>query len=136
MTDLQDFHGKVMKLEGVDECTESVKQWEGNFENCSAIRFKLDGVVYVAIEDPNDGYRSYLGELKVDTKEITNAFTGVEVKGVYKEQSEEYFQSCDILTLVDTTTNEVVLSVGTDNNDDYYPWFVAQFNPAAMSVNK
>lgn len=130
MTDLEDFHGKVMKLEGVDECTESVKQWGDNFENCSVIRFKLDGVVYVAIEDPDDGYRSYLGELKVDTKEITNAFTGVEVKGVYKESGDV------ILCLVDTTTNETVLTVGTDYSDNYYPYFVANFNPAAMSVNQ
>lgn len=130
MTDLQEFHGKVMKLEGVDECTESVKQWGDNFGNCSVIRFKLDGVVYVAIEDPSDGYRNYLGELKVDTKEINNAFTGVEVKGVYKESGDV------ILCLVDTTTNEAVLTVGTDYSDDYYPYFVANFNPAAMSVNQ
>lgn len=61
--DLQDFKGKY-QLQGVDEFTGTVKTWGCDFENCSVIRFKLNGVVYVATEDPSDGYRSYLGELK------------------------------------------------------------------------
>lgn len=138
--DLQDFDGKVMRLEGVDEYTGSIKKWDEYYEQCKCIRFKLDGVVYVAMEDPSDGYRSYLGELKVDEEEIKNPFSGVEVKGVYRTTSGSYEdwtrKSCSILDLVDTTTNEIVVSIGTDNDDDYYPWFVAHFDPTAMSVNK
>lgn len=132
MIELKDFDGKVMQLQGVDESHLSVEKW-GSFEDASLIRFKLDGVVYVAIEDPSDGYRSYLGELKVDDTDITNPFSGVEVIGVYKTGSEG--RSCDILDLVDTTTKEVVLSVGTDDDDDYYPCFVSHFQPRNMSVN-
>jgi hypothetical protein len=139
--DTEYFHGRVMQLQGVDEYTGSIKKWDDYFEACQCIRFKLDGVVYVAMEDPSDGYRSYLGELKIDEEEIKNPFSGVEVKGVYRTRSgdpEEDWtsKSCSILDLVDTTTNEVVVSIGTDNDDDYYPWFVGYFDPKAMSVNK
>lgn len=137
--DLEDFDGKVMKLEGVDEYTGSIKKRDEYYEQCQCIRFKIDGVVYVAMEDPSDGYRSYLGELKIDDEEIKNPFSGVEVKGVYRTKSggdSWSAQRCSIMDFVDTTTNEVVMSIGTDNDDDYYPWFVGYFDPKAMSVNK
>lgn len=131
--DLQDFKGKY-QLQGVDECTESVKTWGSCFEDCTAIRFKLDGVVYVAVEDPDDGYRSYLGELKIDELDIKNPFTDVEVVASYRN-SNKYNESSDVVDFIDTTTDKVVLSIGTDNTDDYYPYFVGYFDPTAMSVN-
>ena len=131
--ELKDFEGKY-QLQGVDECTESVKTWGDSFEDCSAIRFKLNGVVYVAIEDPDDGYRSYLGELKIDQLDIKNPFENVEVVASYRD-SNKYNEKSDIMDFIDTTTGKVVLSVGTGNTDDYYPYFVASFDPTAMSVN-
>lgn len=131
--ELKDFKGKY-QLQGVDEFTGTVKTWGDNFEDCSAIRFKLDGIVYVATEDPDDGYRSYLGELKVDDIDTKNPFSGVEVLAHYRNTN-NYNEVSEIIDFVDTTTGEVVLSVGTDNSDDYYPCFVAHFNPAAMSIN-
>lgn len=130
--ELKDFKGRY-QLQGVDESNESVHRWGDRFENCNVIRFKLDGVVYVATEDPDDGYRSYLGELKVDETDIKNPFNGVEVLAVYCDK--KGYDQADIIDFVDTTTGETVLSVGTDNTDDYYPYFVAHFNPAAMSIN-
>ena len=131
--ELKDFKGKY-QLQGVDEFTGTVKTWVDCFEDCNAIRFKLDGVVYVATEDPDDGYRSYLGELKIDEVDTKNPFSGVEVLASYRDIN-KYNESSEIIDFIDTTTGEVVLSVGTDNSDDYYPCFVSYFNPAAMSIN-
>ena len=131
--ELKDFKGKY-QLQGVDEFTGTVKTWGDNFEDCSAIRFKLDGIVYVAIEDPDDGYRSYLGELKIDEVDTKNPFTGVEVLASHRDQN-SYGEVSDIIDFLDTTTGRVVLSVGTGNTDDYYPYFVAYFDPTAMSIN-
>ena len=131
--ELKDFKGKY-QLQGVDEFTGTVKTWGANFEDCSAIRFKLDGIVYVATEDPDDGYRSYLGELKIDEVDTKNPFSGVEVLASYRDIN-KYNETSEIIDFIDTTTGEVVLSVGTDNSDDYYPCFVAHFNPLAMSIN-
>lgn len=138
MLDLKEFHGKIMKLEGVDTYVEQVKQWHDCYEDAQAISFKLDGVVYTAIENPDDGYRSHMGDLLVGGKEVANTFSGVEVEGVYLEKDPEatWDYGCDILQLVDTTTKEIVLSIGTGNVEDYYPYFVGHFNPKAMSVNQ
>lgn len=131
--ELKDFKGKY-QLQGVDEYTGSIKKWDDYYEQCQCIRFKLDGVVYVATEDPDDGYRSYLGELKIDEVDTKNPFSGVEVLASYRDIN-KYNETSEIIDFIDTTTGEVVLSVGTDSSDDYYPSFIAHFNPAAMSIN-
>lgn len=143
MAELKDFHGKIMKLEGVDTY---IKEMPGEpyfynepyMEDCQALSFKLDGVVYTAVEDPGDGYRSHMRDLLVNDIQIKNTFEGVEVEAVYLEKNPEatWDYGYDVLQLVDTTTKAVVLSVGTANVDDYYPYFVSQFDPKAMSVNQ
>lgn len=67
----------------------------------------------------------------MDTK---NPFSGVKVLAHYRT-SNRYNQSSEIMDFIDTSTGQVVLSIGTDYSDDYYPSFVANFNPAAMSIN-
>lgn len=44
-------------------------------------------------------------------------------------------EHCDYLVLVSEITDKPVLTVGTSNTDDYYPSFVAHFEPENMSVN-
>jgi hypothetical protein len=41
----------------------------------------------------------------------------------------------DVLLLVDAKTGKSVVEVGTANTDDYYPYCVQRFDPAAMAVN-
>lgn len=65
---------------------------------------------------------------------VANRFPPVRVVGVYKRDG-DWGGACDILQLVDVVTGQVVLEVGTDNTDDYYPSFVADFRPQAMAVN-
>jgi hypothetical protein len=40
-----------------------------------------------------------------------------------------------MLLATDRTTNKLVLEVGTENIDDYYPGFVGRFHPENMAVN-
>lgn len=42
---------------------------------------------------------------------------------------------CEYLVLVSEITDKPVLVVGTSNTDDYYPSFVASFQPQNMSLN-
>lgn len=94
--------------------------------------FRLDGVVFMAAEDPDDGYRSCLGEIKASMKKkMTNIFQPIEVVGYYEDQGGR----CDILKLIDVANGKVVLEVGTENADDYYPYFVDNFYPDNMSLN-
>ena len=122
-------------LSGVDTETESIKVYDhSDYEDSQVIRFCLDDVVYTAVEDPSDGYRSSLVYCIKDHKEIKNKIKGVEVFGVYMSRS-AYGDSSDIIQFYDTTTNEVVLTVGTDHSDDYYPSFIGYWNPVNLSIN-
>lgn len=91
-------------------------------------RFRLDGLVYVAKEDAEDGYRSMMSELFVSKDS--------DMKNVFHERlvyCEMEAGDNDILNIYDTETKQVILSVGTSNFNDWYPCFVAHFDPTAMA---
>lgn len=103
----------------------------GEWEDASVMRFVLGGHIYVATEDPEDGYRSCLSKLEiVDGPPVRNVFPPVAVVG---RKSAEYDD--DIVEFVELATGQVVLAVGTGSASDYYPYFQATFWPERMSVN-
>ncbi len=90
------------------------------------VRFQLDADVYEATSD-GDGWRSYLGTFTKVDRLITNAFTGVRVVGRMSEVDD-----ADVLELVNARSGAVILRVGTANNSDYYPSWVAEYHPANL----
>ena len=124
-------------LDAVDTFIEKIKTYGDDFEDANAIRFRLDGRVYTAIEDPSDGYRSSMGSLIVNRKNkkdpMVNVFPPVRVL-VRKKPSSDY-RASDILEFIDIATTKTVLEIGTDNSDDYYPSFVSAFWPEHMLIN-
>lgn len=135
--ELKDLVGEHL-LDSVDFSNEQVKTWGDEFEACQVMRFRLDGKVYTATEDPDDGYRSSMSQITVGDWWMTNVFTPVRVVGRHRTVY-EYGGSSDVLELVDVGTGKTVIEVGTDNDndndDDYYPSFVANFDPTAMTPN-
>lgn len=128
MSELKYFDDQTFFLDAVDFERDDISD-----KDASCIRFRLDGVVYIAVEDPDDGYRSYLDEIMIGDK-ITNQFEKVLVRGKYRERNDG--GNCSIIQFFDQLTNLVVLEIGTENTDDYYPYFVANFSPENMSINK
>jgi len=100
-------------------------------EDVNAISFILDGITYTVEEDAEDGYRSSAGTIKENDYVVKNIFPACRVDVIHKEVSEN--GNCEIIELRDTTTKKVVLEVGTDNSDDYYPSYVSSFMPEAMA---
>ena len=88
--------------------------------------FVLDEIPFIAVEDPGDGYRSHMEELKVYTGDIKNTFPPVRVVGSMRDE---------VLILTDISNGKVVFEVGTDNTDSYYPFFVSQWTPENLSIN-
>jgi hypothetical protein len=122
-------------LDGVDMDTAQVKRWYGDaMEAANVIRFRLDGKVYMAVEDPDDGYRSTMKKLILCDEPIKNAFQPCRVLARLNDKGD--YHANDTLELIDVVTGKVVLRVGTDNSDDYYPWFVAEWTPENMAVNR
>ena len=89
-------------------------------------QFKLDKVVYEALEDAEDGYRSYMDSVVVKDVE----------KSIFFRQSIAVVKLVDCderdfsgYALIDITDNHMWLKFGTDNSDSYYPYFVFEYSP-------
>jgi hypothetical protein len=102
---------------------------EDTFRDSNAISFILDGVTYTAIEDPDDGWRSTMKAILVDIQNVSNTFQPVQVLCVMDDDD-------PFIRVFDTKTQEVVLEVGTEWPDSYYPEFVARWYPENLSLNE
>jgi len=129
---LDDLVGEHV-LSGVDFMKRKENTWGEHFEDCEVVNFVLDGVTYTAIQDPSDGYRSSMKEIMVSDTQISNSFPEQRVIATMRPNSQYYDN--EILDLTDAVTGKVVLSVGTENTDDYYPYWVADFDPKNMAIN-
>jgi hypothetical protein len=125
-------------LSGVDEEVVKTESWyKGEYEDCNALRFTLDGVTYMAIEDPDDGYRSSMRGLVVSKTPTKFTFTPIPVvvsardKGGYEDKD-----SAEVLEIRDARNGLVILEAGTENTNDYYPYFVGNWKPENMEENR
>lgn len=114
---LKDFVGTHM-LSGVDR--------EDDTNDAQAFRFKLDGKIYRALENPDDGYRSMLDTITLSRVKMTNTFSPVKVKCAMSVEDHR-----DVLQMRDPS-GRLILEVGTDYSDDYYPIFVAYWSPEGL----
>ena len=103
-------------------------------DDCGAIRFRLDGISYAAVEDPEDGWRSSMKDLMVVDEPMLNVFPPTDVVCAYRSRSE--YGECDLLDFVAVANGKVVLTVGTDNTDDWYPFYVGQWQPENLPHNE
>ena len=128
---LKDLTGKHF-LSGVG--FDAVPDPEG-YEDANIIDFIIDDKIISAIEDYNDSYRSCMQKLVVNRSgaDIKNKFNPVEVVGTFREDSNDEIN--DVIDFTDTNNGKIILSVGTENTDDYYPLFVSAWIPENLSVN-
>lgn len=103
----------------------------------NSITFVLGDKAYRVTEDPDDGYRSSVREIvEVPVTHVCNRFPPIHVTATHltkhiREGGRE--EACSILELREG--KELILEVGTENSDDYYPCYVAHFYPDRMSSN-
>jgi hypothetical protein len=129
---LEDLVGEH-ELTGVEFGT--LPKGEYDYEDANTMTFVLDGHAYCVVESPDDGYRSSMRDIfEVPIESVKNTFAPVRVLARYKERGT--YSECDILELIDIVTAKVVLEAGTDNSDDYYPSYVANFTPENMASNQ
>jgi hypothetical protein len=130
--ELKDLVGTHM-LTAVDMNTDSLPPEIKSdiYGDINVINFELDGITYAVVEDPEDGLRSSMREILVVSYSISNRFAPCEVSckmGCFYEE---------VLYMTDVVTNKIVLAVGTetDGERNYYPCFIAEFNPQNMAAN-
>lgn len=89
--------------------------------------FKLNEVVYEAIEDPDDGWRSYLSSIEV--KESNGIFFKQPLAKIKVIKTENNDSDFDGFALVDVVDGHVWLQIGTDHSEDWYPSFTFHYSP-------
>lgn len=110
------------------------------WEDANGFVIELDGKTYVVFEDPEDGYRSCgkidlakNGEVCTNTfpeqKVLVKYFDG-EYKGEWWTSQAWYYE------FLNPDTNELILKIGTDNYDDYYPRSILEYHPENLPINK
>ena len=113
---------KAMQV-NVNDFVKSRKVFDfyGAHSNC----FKIDTLCISILEDPQDGYRSNYGAcifIENPGGFYDTPLSKVRVKLL--QSNKEY-----IFTLVDVKDGHVWLRFGTENADDYYPYFVCSYSP-------
>lgn len=131
--ELKDFIGEHI-LTGVYLGSFEIEEGYNKGCICNSVDFIIDGNTYTAIEDPDDGYRSSLKEIVCDnSRVVNNIFSPVKVVCAWMPNGKYYEHQ--VLDFIDVITGKIVLSVGTENVDDYYPAFVSRFHPENMILN-
>lgn len=100
----------------------------------NGVAFEIDGTVYMVWEDGNDGYRSSAGPLMSFSGSPyqigwNNAEYAAWPVVVSHRTKSEYGGEDDVIEIRMAETGDLVLVVGTENVDDYYPSFVASYTP-------
>lgn len=86
-------------------------------------------LTYEAVEDPDDGYRSYLETIKCVDESGIYFRTPIAMVTIREADSNNYGRHFNGYQLVDVENGHVWLTIGTDNNDDYYPCFTFEYTP-------
>lgn len=130
---LEDLKGKHT-LSGIEIGSREFVGFWGNKEWCGFVKFTLDGTTYMAVENPDDGYRSYMGDLEVVDEDCAVKLPDIEVFCRMREDDE--WEANDVLEAIDLVSGEIILTIGTGNTNDYYPYCVMEYYPENMSCNK
>lgn len=121
-----EFENLVLAMPEGDDGFDSLVGKTFQFFGIDCNAFKLNSIVYEALEDEDDGYRSYLGSIELkddhDYKFLRRPLGRVRIE----REDEGRF---DGYRFIDVVTNHTWLTIGTDDTDDYYPYFIFNYTP-------
>lgn len=97
--------------------------------------FVLDGKTYIARENSEDGYRSIMDDISLATGDeelvFENRFPEQEVFiSIYKSRKEE------MMRMESERTGELILEIGTEEHEEYYPCAIFSFTPENLDCNQ
>lgn len=131
LTHFQSLEGAVLEYYGADAGDHT---------------FKVDDIVFKVLEDPDDGYRSHLGAIDY-TQAHDSIFFRTPVARVMietydsghdpdesQDEDDPFGGVKQGYRLVDVDDGHVWLEFGTDNYDDYYPYFVFRHQPKSVPL--
>ena len=135
--ELRDLVG-IHLMTGIETGTVKRESWWSVEDDCNYIKFRLDGVTYMAVEDPDDGYRSSCRELEIVNEECKTKLPDILVECKMRDNFHDTIfgtETNDILEFYDTDNKQMFMAVGTGNTTDYYPYFVFEYMPEELCCN-
>ena len=108
--------------------------------------FKVDDIVFKVLEDPDDGYRSYLGTVDYtrDHRDRPRAIFFSQPVAKVKIVPFVIDPETDVslgsrgeikgYQLIDSADGHCWLEIGTDYKDDYYPCFIFRHSPKEENI--
>ena len=135
--ELKDLIG-IHVMTGIETGAVKRANWWSGEDDCNYIKFRLDGVSYMAVEDPDDGYRSCCRELEVVDRGCKIKLPDILVECKMRDDKYDKIWGTevnDILEFYDINNKQMFMAVGTGNTNDYYPYFVFEYMPELLSCN-
>lgn len=137
--ELKDLEGKHI-FTGVELGTTKIINFWNKEQEVNYVKFELDGITYMAIEDPDDGYRSYMSDLQTEeVAPLIHKMQPIAVLCKHKTEGYNAFgwkEKDNLLEFIDIENGNVFLTIGTADIDDYYPLCVFDYVPENLSINK
>ena len=127
---LKDLCG-IHKFQGIELSTRKIADVFGDENECDVVKFMLDNITYEAIEDPDDGYRSYCSEIKISYEKPKYTFPDYEILCKMKPCN-EYGDEHEVLVGIDLDTGDIIFEIGTLYVNDYYPCCHFEYHPENM----
>ncbi len=120
----------IHKFQGIELSTRTITDCFNYEYKCDVVKFMLDNITYEAIEDPDDGYRSYCSEIKISYEKPKYTFPDYKILCKMKPRDED--GEHDVLVGVDLDTGDTIFEIGTLYVDDYYPCCHFEYHPENM----
>lgn len=113
-----------------------VYEFYGVDNNTFCIGINGKRCAFEALEDPDDGYRSYLDSVVVSLKKhifFQTPIANVRLEAAPGKRTDHSWSFIG-WRFIDVDDEHVWLLVGTDNSDDYYPCFIFEYSPKGQQI--
>jgi len=133
--EFKEFKGRHL-LSGVDCTSHQEREAESGWEDYGDdYLICIDGINYLMIEDLNDGYRSNMLDPEITDREIKNKFEEQEVFIKHRTDGHYSGEEADVMEIY-SMSGDLILEIGTENIDDYYPSAIFNYSPENMEINE
>lgn len=129
--ELEDLTGNHV-LSGIETGETTLYVGGGCCAATEYVKFTLDGVTYLAVENPDDVYRSYMEDLMICETPCKISLPDIDVV-CHMRDAGKYGD--DVLVFVDAKNGKTILELGTADYGDYYHYCVMAYTPENMSCN-
>ena len=151
-SDLREFGGATFVPQSIaSDCDEymTLVGCEFDFHGSQENMVRLNDIVYEFLEDPDDGYRSHLGAVRITPATQHTGFFPKPIARVILISTDNEESWPDEWTpppqsayhdgpfngffLIDADDYHIWAQIGTEYGDSYYPCFITRYNPKGAS---